>query len=179
MSRLLKKSIGKGISKIYHWETLTFSKLVAIVNFSERNLKKCPSFEEQERIRYIQENVYFGIIVFSCLSSTKPCLGFLSNRFAQEIKGFCRNSLGNGVDFRDIMNVSSNILAKIWNFTKMRHCFVDERALITTTLISSCERKPLYLFCLRKKRSENAFLTLIVNYHKIAQKSKLYHWKQQ
>ena len=36
----------------------------------------------------------------------------------------------------------------------------------------------MYLFCLRNKRPENAFLTLIVNYRKIAQKNKC-HPKQQ
>ena len=34
-------------------------------------------------------------------------------------------------------------------------------------------------FCLRKKRPENVFLTLIVNYRKIVQKNKLCHPKQQ
>ena len=42
----------------------------------------------------------------------------------------------------------------------MRHGFVDERAMITTTLISFCHWKTLVPFCLRKKRAENAFLTL-------------------
>ena len=81
--------------------------------------------------------------------------------------------------FRDIINVSPNILAKNWNFKKLRHSFVDERALITTTLISSCHWKTLVPFCLRKKIPENAFLTLIVNYHKIVQKNKLCHSKHQ
>ena len=71
------------------------------------------------------------------------------------------------------MNVSPNILAKSKNFKKLRHCFVDERALITTTLIFSCLWKTLVPFCLRKKRPENAFLTLIVSYRKVVQKNKL------
>ena len=81
-------------------------------NSRKENLKKCTSFEEQKGTRYIRENVYFGIIIFSCLSSTKPCLRFLLNCFVREIKGFYQSSLGNEVDFRDIMNVSPNILAK-------------------------------------------------------------------
>ena len=56
--------------------------------------------------KYIRENVYFGIIIFSCLSSTKLCLRFLLNCFVREIKGFYQSSLGSEVDFRDIMNVS-------------------------------------------------------------------------
>ena len=47
--------------------------------------KKCMSFEEQKGTRYIRENVYCGIIVFSCLSSTKLCLRFLLNCFVWEI----------------------------------------------------------------------------------------------
>ena len=142
-------------------------------------MKKCTSFEKQKGTRYIQGNVYFGIIVFSCLSSTKPCLRFFLICFARDIKGFYRSSLGNEVDFRDIINLSPNILAKNSNFRKLRHSFVDERALITTKIISSCHLKTLAPFCLRKKRLQNAFLTLILNYRKITQKNKLYHSKQQ
>ena len=87
--------------------------------------------------------------------------------FLWGIEGFYQSFLGNEVDFRDIINVSSNILAKNWNFEKLRHGFVNKRTLITTTLISSCHWKTFVLFCLRKKRPENAFLTLIVNYHRI------------
>ena len=61
----------------------------------------------------------------------------------------------------------------------MRHGFVDEKALITTALISSCHWKTRAPFCLPKKKPENAFLTLIVNYRKIVQKNKLCHPKQQ
>ena len=58
------------------------------------------------------------------------------------------------------MNVSPNILAKRKNFKKLRYVFVDERAMITTTLISFSHWKTLVTFCLRKKGPENAFLTL-------------------
>ena len=53
----------------------------------------------------------------------------------------------------------------------MRHSFVDERALIITTLISSCHWKAFVPFYLRNKRPENTFLTLIVNYGKLVQKT--------
>ena len=141
-------------------------------------MKKCASFEEQKGTRYIRENFYFGIIIFSCLSSTKPCLRCPLNCFVREIKGFYQSSFGNEVDFTDIMNVFPNILAKNQNFKKLRHGFVDVRALITTTLISSCHWKTIVPFCLRKKRPANAFLTLIVNYRKVVQKNKLYQSKQ-
>ena len=70
----------------------------------EKILKKCTSFEKQKGTRYIRENVYFGIIIFSCLSSTKPCLRCLLNFFVWEIKSFYWSSLGNEVDFRNIVN---------------------------------------------------------------------------
>ena len=76
------------------------------------NLKKCTSFEEQKGTRYIQGNVYFGIIVFSCLSSTKLCLRFFSICLVWEIKGFYLSYLGNEIDFKIIINLSPNILAK-------------------------------------------------------------------
>ena len=57
------------------------------------------------------------------------------------------------------MNVSPNILAKNQNFRKVRHGFVDERALITTTLISSCHWKPLYLFVCERKDLKRIFNT--------------------
>ena len=59
---------------LYYYEKLAHSKLQF---YREENLKKCTTFEEQKCTRYIRENFYFGIIVFSCLSSTKPCPRFL------------------------------------------------------------------------------------------------------
>ena len=118
------------------------------------------------------------ISTFSCFSSTKVCLRFLLICFDREINGFYLSSLGNEVDFTNIMNVSSNILAGFWNFKKMKHGFVGKRAMIPTTLTSSCHRKTLVSFCLRKKISENAILTITVNYRKIVQKNIICHSKQ-
>ena len=147
---------------IFHWGKLTFSKLAEKQISRNGNLKKCPSFEEQKvlRTRYNRGNVYFGIIVFSCVWSTKLCPRFLLIYFAQEIKGFYQSSLENQVDSRDIMNVSPNILAKHPNFKKLRHRFVDENTLITMTLTSSCHFKTLVHFCLQNKSTENVFFTL-------------------
>ena len=52
----------------------------------------------------------------------------------------------------------------------MIHLFVDERAMITTTLISSCNWKTLVPFFLQKNRSENAFLKTTVNCRKSIEK---------
>ena len=168
------------MSNIYFWEKLTFSKHVGKVISEKENSKKCTSFEELKRRSYICWKVYFGIIVFSCLSSTKLCVRFFFFFicFTQEIKGFYQSSLRKEVDFRDIMNVSlrsklNNKILKNWD------SFIDERALMTTAMISSCHWKTLVPYCLRKTRPENAFLTLAVNYRKIVQKNKLCHSKQQ
>ena len=75
-------------------------------------MKICTSFEEQKGTRYIRGNIYFGVTVFSCLLPTKPCLRFLWICFTWEIKDLYQSSLGNEIDFRDIMNVSPNILKK-------------------------------------------------------------------
>ena len=96
-------------------------------------MKKCATFEEQKGTRYIRGNVYFGIIISSWFLSTKLCLNFLFICFAREIKGFYHSSFGNEVDLTNIMNISSNILAKNLNFKKLRQEFVDERAMIPIT----------------------------------------------
>ena len=72
MSSLIKE-INRSVI-LYYYEKLTFSKLQF---YQEENLKKCTTFEEQKGTRYIRGNVCFDVIVFSCLSSTKPCLRFL------------------------------------------------------------------------------------------------------
>ena len=76
------------------------------------------------------------------------------------------------------MNVFLNILAENENFKKLRHRFVDKKAMIKTTLMSSCHWKTLAPFCLRKKRPGIALLTLTVNYPKIVQKNKLCQSKE-
>ena len=76
-------------------------------------------------------------------------LSFVYKTMSQiSFKLFCSGFLGNEVDFRDIKNISPNILAKNKNFKKLRHSFVGERALIITmTLICPCHWKTLALFC--------------------------------
>ena len=109
MSSLIKE-INRSVKQLlYYYKKLTFSKLQF---YREEDLKKCTTFEEQKGTRYIRANVYFGIIVFSCLSSTKPSLRFLLICFDREIEGFYQSSLINEVDFTDIMIVSPNIFAK-------------------------------------------------------------------
>ena len=62
--------------------------------------------------------------------------------------------------YSTLYSVSPNILAKTWNFKKLRPSFVDVRAMITTTSTSSCHWKDL----------KNIFLTQTVDYHRIVQR---------
>ena len=50
----------------------------------KENLKNYASFEEQKCTGYVREKLHFGIITFSCLSSTKLCLIFLLNCFVRK-----------------------------------------------------------------------------------------------
>ena len=127
---------------------MTFSKLVTKKKIRKENLKKSTIFEEQKGTRYIRENVYFGILS-SAVFRLQICVSdFFYIIFFPEIKGFYQSSFGNEIDFRDVMNVSPNILAKNSNFKTLRHGFVDESALTTTTYISSCHWKSLVPFWL-------------------------------
>ena len=87
------------MSNIY-WDKLTFSKLVRKKNFLERK------FEE------MQESFILALSspVFLLQSHVSD---FFSICFAQKIKSFYQSSLKNKANFRDIMYVSPNTLAKI------------------------------------------------------------------
>ena len=56
-----------------------------------------------------------------------------------------------------VLKVSQKILAQNQNFKKLRHGFVDEKAMIRTTLKSSCHWRTLVPFSLQKKKLEIAF----------------------
>ena len=51
------------------------------------------------------------------------------------------------------MNIFPNILAKNQNFKKLRPCFADEKAMITTILISSGHWKNHCTFLLAKEKT--------------------------
>ena len=77
-------------------------------------MKKCTSFEEQKGTRYIRGNLYFGIIIFNCLLSTRPCLRFLLICFVREVKIFYQSSFRNEADFMNVMN-NINIFLSLEN----------------------------------------------------------------
>ena len=61
------------------------------------------------------QGIFVERLVLALLSSAAfrlQNIRFLLACFAWKIKGFYQSSLGNKVDFKDIMNVSPNILAK-------------------------------------------------------------------
>ena len=145
------------MSNIYYWEKLTFSKPSF---FLEKKFEEMRELWKAKRYKVYSRKCLFWLSIFSCLSSKKPCLRFFLICFTREIKDSLEKRSLENVDFTTIMNVSPNILAKRKNFKKLRYVFVDERAMITTTLISFSHWKTLVTFCLRKKGPENAFLTL-------------------
>ena len=57
------------------------------------------------------------------------------------------------------MIVFPNILAKNENFKKLRHGFVNERAIITMTLISSCHWNPFKFLLPKEKTWKRIFNT--------------------
>ena len=126
----------------------------------------------QKGSRYIRGNVYFCLIVFSSLSSTKPCLRLFKICFDREITGFYQSSLGN-----ELISWTYERFPK-QQINRLRNSFADKIEVSNMASTSSCHRKTFLPFCLRKKIPENAFLTLTVNYHKIVQKNKLYYSKQ-
>ena len=103
----INRLIWKGMSNIYYWEKLTFSKLRLS---RKENLMKFTNFEEQKGARYIWGNVYICIIIFTCFSSTEPCLKFLLNRLGD--KRLLSQLLWKWGWFQGHMNVSLNISPK-------------------------------------------------------------------
>ena len=170
------------MSNIYYWEKPDVLKTFQKRKFLEKEIWRNVLALKSKKVQGILAETFILALLSSAAFLLKTRVSdFFKISFAQEIKGFYQSSLGNDVDFRDIMNVSQNILVKNQNLQKLKHGFVDERVMITTTLISSssCHCKVLAPFCLQKKRAKNAFLTLTVNYHKVVQKNKLCQPKKQ
>ena len=126
--------------------------------FPERKFEEMHQLWRAKRYKLYSGNVYFVIIIFSCLSPTTQGLTGLLICFARQIKGFYQRSLGNEVDFKDIMNISSNIMAKNKYFKKLRHGFVQARAMISATLKSSCHWKTIIVIA-KEKTWKNIFST--------------------
>ena len=101
------------MSHIYYWEKLAFLKLIGEVNFLERKVEEMHQFWRAKRYKVYLGKRLFGhyCLELSLIYKIVPQISF--NLFAQDTKGFYQSSLGNKVDFMDIMNVYPNILAKI------------------------------------------------------------------
>ena len=138
---------------IYYWEKLTFSKLVGKVNFSERKFEEMHQLWRAKRHKAYSGKRFFGIMVFSCLSSTKPCLRFLLICFVREIKGFYQSSLENEVDFRDITNIPPQKKKKKSQKTETRFC----RWKSTDNNDVSVTGKPFYPFSCKRKDLKKHF----------------------
>ena len=127
----------------------TYRKSKFLGNKTWRNVLALKS----KKIEGILGETFILALLSSAVFLLQNGVRFFQISFVREIKGFYQIFLGNEVDFSDIINVSPNILAKNWNFKKLRHRCVDERALITTILISSCHWKTLAPLLLLKEKT--------------------------
>ena len=99
---------------------------------------------KSKKVQGVFGKTFILTLIFSAVfRHKKSCLRFLLNSFFWKREGFYQSSLEKEVDFRDIWTF---LLPKNWSFKKLRHGFVDERVLITTTVISSCHWKTLVPF---------------------------------
>ena len=96
------KEINKLISNVKY---LLLRKTDVLKTFRKRKFlrKKIWRNALALKSKKVQGSVYFGIIVFCCLWSAKPCPRFLLIWFAREIKSFYQSFLRNEVEFRDII----------------------------------------------------------------------------
>ena len=133
------------MSNIYYCEKLAFSKLVGKVNYSERRL------EEINQLWRAKSKADLGkhLLWHDCLQ-----LSFIYKTMSQiSCKLFCSwdkwllwEFLREWGWFQGHNQRFPKYLTLNWYFKKLRHPFVDEWALITTTLISSCHWKTFVPF---------------------------------
>ena len=136
---------------IYYWAKLTFSKLVGKVNFSKRKFEEMHQLWRAKRYKVYSGKPLFWhyylqlSFVYKTVSQTSFklfCLG--DKRLLSEF-------LGNEVDFRDIMNIFANILAKNQNFKKLRQ-FCRLKSLDNNDINIFLSLENSLPFCLQKKR---------------------------
>ena len=77
-----------------------------------KNCGKALAFKNKKVQGIFGETFIFCIIASSCLLSTKPCLRLFLICFPREIKSFYQNSLGDKIDFKNIMNGSLKYLGQ-------------------------------------------------------------------
>ena len=110
----------------------------------KESLKKCTTYEEQKG----EEGIFGQMFILALSSLAVFCLQNCASDFNLFWSGDQRL-----FHFTDIMNISSNILAKNQNFKKLRHGFMDTRTMIAMALISSCRWKTLVPFLLMKENT--------------------------
>ena len=161
------------MSNIYHWEKLTFSKLVGKVNFSEENLKKCASFEEQKgtgKRSFWHYCVHLSLFI-------RPCLRSCFNLFCSGDKRFLSEFLRKWGWFQGHNErFPKYVIKKIkCEKTDTRFCWWKSTYNNDINIILSLENRCTFLFA-KEKTWKRTFNT---NFLKIVQKNKLFHPKQQ
>ena len=102
------------MTNIYYWEKLNVLRtFVRKTSFPEKKI--CTRNAQAMKSKKVS-GIFWETFIMALLSSAVFCLQsrvrFVLICFNPEIKGFYQSFLGNETDFRDIMNLFTNILAK-------------------------------------------------------------------
>ena len=145
---------------IYYWKNLTFSKLVAKVNFSERRNALVLKSKKVQGIFGKRLFVHY-YLQLSFVYKTVSQISF-KLFFFPEIKGFYLSSLGYEVDFRDIWTFPLISWLKI-KLSKTEKCFCRWKSTDNNeiNIFLSLENPCAFLFAKEKTWKR---ITLIVNY---------------
>ena len=101
------------MSNIYYWEKPDVLKTFQKRKFLEKEIWRNVLALNSKKVQGILAETFILALLSSAAFLLKTRVSdFFKISFAQEIKGFYQSSLGNDVDFRDIMNVFPNISAK-------------------------------------------------------------------
>ena len=162
---------------IYYWKNLTFSKLVAKVNFSERRNALVLKSKKVQGIFGKRLFVHY-YLQLSFVYKTVSQISF-KLFFFPEIKGFYLSSLGYEVDFRDIWTFPLISWLKI-KLSKTEKCFCRWKGTDNNeiNIFLSLENPCTFLFA-KEKTWKRIFNTNSELSHKIVQKNKLCYSKQQ
>ena len=130
----------------------------------KENLKKCSSFERAKRYKIYSRKRLLWYYRLQLSFVYKTVSQIYSNLLCSGDKSLLSEFFRKWGWFHGHNERLPKYLCQKLKLQKLRHAFVDERAMILMTPISSCHWKTLLPFCLRKKRLEDAFLTLTVNH---------------
>ena len=163
---------------IYYWEKLTFCKSVGKVNFLEKIWRNTLTLKSKK-----VQGIWWKTFNLALLSSA---VFHLQNRVSDFFKllfsgdkRLLSEFLRKWGWYHGHNEISAKYLDQKLKFQKTETWFCRWKNTDNNNINIFLSLENLAPFCLGKKRPENAFLTLRVNYRKIVQKNKLCYSKQQ